>query len=89
MDSPKIIKGWVKRAKYYPEQHSIIIVLEEVESRRPMKPMQVSVNTFIAMGIAAALDDDEAWRFFASALEKRTEPIAIEFEATKTDQDPI
>jgi hypothetical protein len=85
----KTVKGWVKRARYYQEQNSIVLALEEVESRRPLKPLQVSVTTFMNMGIQASKDDHDAWRFFAEALEKRTAPITIEFEGTKTAEDPI
>lgn len=89
MSDRKTIRGWVKRAKYYPETKSILISLEEVESKRPMKPIQVSVNTFRKMGIQASDDDREAWVFFASELEKRKDPMSIEFEGTKTDEDQI
>lgn len=89
MAEKKTIKGLIKRAKYYLDKKSILLNLEEIESRRPMKPIQVSVNTFRNMGIQAAEDDLEAWNYFASELEKRKDPISIEFEGTKTEEDPI
>jgi hypothetical protein len=98
---PKVttIRGWVKRAKYYPVERSILVAMEEIESRRPMKPIQVSVNTFIRMEPSTASlgqedmtklqNDHEFWQSYASRLERRTTPLAIEFAGDKTEQDPI
>ena len=76
----KEIKGWVKQAKYYPHEQSIMLVLEEVESKRQMAPTQISITSFKAMGIQVADDDHEAWKFFAKQLLQRKHPLTLQFE---------
>jgi uncharacterized protein YqeY len=89
MSNQVSIKGWVREARYYPQEKSILVVLEDVESKKRLKPVQVSISTFKAMGIQASLDDDDAWVFFAKELLRRKDPINLFFEGSKNDEDPI
>ena len=80
---------WIRDARYYPEQHSIAIVAEDVETRKPIT-QQVLVKDFIkAYNLSAKEDDIEAWKFFASQLRARTEPCPLLWLGTKTEADPI
>ena len=77
----KIIEGWVRDARYFEEEKSLVLALEEIESRKPLKPIQVSVIAFSkAMNLSISPDDKEAWRFFAKQLIKRQHPLKVEFE---------
>jgi hypothetical protein len=68
---------WIKDAKYYPQEKSIVIVGEEVETKRPIT-QQVLVKQFIeAYNLAAKIDDHEAWKFFASELKRRKNPCPL------------
>jgi len=85
----KSVKLFVKDARYYPEQKSLLIVGEEVETKRPVT-QQVLVKALIeAYGIPVRDDDVEAWRYFAECLRKRKDPFTLVFDGTKTEQDPI
>ena len=43
---PKKIKARCIDAKYYPDQRSIVLVLEDWESHRPVKTAQISSSAF-------------------------------------------
>jgi len=89
MSKPVAIKGWVREARYYPQEKSILVVLEDIESKKLLKPVQVSITTFQGMGVKAASDDIEAWRFFAKQLLSRKDPINLVFEGNKNEEDSI
>lgn len=86
----KDVMVFVKDARYYPDQKSILVVGEEVESKRPIT-QQMLVKAFIdASGLPTSLlDDHDAWRFFASQLKGRREPFRLVFEGSKSDKDEI
>ena len=89
MSKPVSLKGWVREARYYPQEKSLLIVLEDVESKKRLKPIQVSIATFIKMGIKVPDNDTEAWQFFAKQLIARKDPINLVFEGSKSDKDEI
>tara|TARA_Y100000310_G_C20127549_1_gene554325 strand:+ start:164 stop:520 length:357 start_codon:yes stop_codon:yes gene_type:complete len=85
----QVVKLFIKDARYYPEEKSIAIVGEEVETRRPVTS-QALVSDFIKeFGIMAAEDDHDAWRFFAQQLCQRKDPITLVFLATRKEEDEI
>ena len=89
MTKPVSIRGWVREARYYPQEKSVLIVLEDVESKKLLKPVQVSISTLRALGIKASPEDTEAWTFFAKQLLSRKDPINLCFEGNKNDGDEI
>ena len=67
----------IRDAKYYPAEKSILIVGEEVDTKRPIT-QQVLVKQFIeAYGLAAEIEDHEAWKFFAAQLKSRKDPCPL------------
>jgi hypothetical protein len=81
--SQKIVRGWVKDARYFEDQKSLVIIVEDPESRRQLKPIQVTIAAIKqASGMTVPDDDAEAWRYFAKLLTRRSEPLAIEFDDT-------
>jgi len=89
MSNMVLIKGWVREARYYSHKRSLLIVLEDVQSKKLLKPVQVSISSFQAMGIAAKSDDSAAWEFFAKELLQRKDPLSLEFDGSKTEEDLI
>lgn len=77
----KTVKGWVRDARYFAEEKSLVLVIEDLESKKQLKPIQVSVNAFMkGASLSVAADDGEAWRFFAKQLMRRSSPLTVEFE---------
>jgi len=77
------VRGWVRDARYFEDQKSFVIIVEEPESKRPLKPIQVTVSAIKqASGMTIPDDDAEAWRWFAKLLTRRSTPLTIEFEGT-------
>ncbi|MCK9435262.1 MAG: hypothetical protein M0R32_10765 [Candidatus Cloacimonetes bacterium] len=48
MSPPKSTKitGKVVEARYYPQQQSLALVIEDYESKKRLKPMQISSSSF-------------------------------------------
>ena len=86
----KEIMIFVKDARYYQEQKSILVVGEEVESRRPITQQILTKFLAEAFGLPPRLTEDhEAWKFFATQLKGRREPFKLVFEGTKKEGDEI
>jgi len=85
----KLVRLFVRDARYYPEEKSIVIVGEEVETRRTVTQQGLVKDFKEAYRLPVAEDDHEAWRFFASQLAKRKDPLALVFLNCRTDQDAI
>jgi hypothetical protein len=86
----KDVMVFVKDARYYPEQKSILVVGEEVETRRPITQQVLTRFLMEAAGLPQELADDHAaWTFFASQLKGRREPFRLVFEGTRTEDDQI
>ena len=45
-DKNKRISGKVIEVKYYPEEKSIALVLEDKKTNQPMKPIQIPASAF-------------------------------------------
>ena len=81
---------FVKDARYYREQKSILIVGVEVDTRRPITQQVLTRFLAEAAGLPPGLvDDHEAWRYFAAQLKGRREPFRLVFEGSKTEEDEI
>jgi len=79
MPERKELQMMVRDARYYPEQRSMVIVGEEVQSRRPITH-QMLVKDFVeAYGLTVSLDDHDAWRSLAEQLRKRRDPFKLVF----------
>ena len=78
----RAVNLFIKDARYYPEEKSIAIIGEEVESRRPITTQALVTDFIQEFGLVAAEDDHDAWRFFADQLSKREHPITLAFTAT-------
>ena len=77
----KTVRGWVRDARYFEEEKSLVVIIEDSESKKRLKPVQVTVATIKqASGMTVPDDDAEAWRHFAKLLTRRTAPITIEFD---------
>jgi hypothetical protein len=86
----KNVMIFVKDAKYYPLQQSILIVGVEVESKKPITQQILTKSLAVAIGLPPELvDDHEAWKFFAIQLKGRREPFRLVFDGSKTDEDEI
>ena len=85
----KTVGIFVRDARYYAEERSIIIVGEEVQTRRPITQQGLVKDFIEAFGLSVAEDDHEAWRFFASQLIKRKDPLNLVFLNCKTEEHEI
>lgn len=86
----KDIMVFVKDARYYPEQKSLLIVGIEVESKRPITQQVLTKTLAEASGLPPGLvEDHDVWRYFASQLKQRREPFRLVFEGSRTKDDEI
>lgn len=74
VSSPRNITGWVKKARFYPKERSLVLILEETTTRKPLPPAQLSASLFPFGHI------DEAMHEFAKKLEQRTTPITVTYD---------
>jgi len=91
----KTVMIFIKDAKYYKDQNSLVISGEEVETKRPIT-QQVTVfamlngtGLFSDSEIEIISEDPERCRYFANSLKTRREPFKLVFEDTKTEDDEI
>ena len=91
----KSVMIFIKDAKYYQDQNSIIIVGEEVETKRhitqqiTMMALLENLGIFTPEEISIVLRDPERCRLFARNLRDRKQPFRLVFEDSKTDKDDI
>ena len=89
MNDQREIMVFIKGAKYYREEKSIVITGEEVETKRTIT-QQMLVKDFIQeYGLQVREDDADAWRFFANQLKYRRDPFKLVFLDTRNEDDPI
>jgi hypothetical protein len=76
------IHGWVKEARYFPAENSIVLVLQEVETKRYLKPMQFTGSALSALlgDIRLTESRQAAMEQFVAALKQRKTPLMVEFE---------
>lgn len=85
----------IKDAKYYKEEHSVVISGEEVESKRPITQQVTLLALLSGTGlfndkeIEIISSDPDRCRYFANLLKGRREPFNLVFEDTQTEKDEI
>jgi len=85
---PKEIMIFVKDARYYPDQNSVLIVGEEVETKRPITQQVLTKSLAASFGLPSTiLSDHAAWAFFASQLKGRRTPFKLVFDGTLKEGD--
>lgn len=90
----KDILIFVKDAKYYPDQGSLVIVGAEVETKKPLT-QQITVKAFLegtgftSEEVAMVVSDADRCRLLANQLRERKHPLKITFSDTKTEEDEI
>jgi len=91
----KDVMIFIKDVKYYKEECSLIIVGEEVETKKPIT-QQITVKDFLKSTgmfsddeINTITTDDDRCRLFARHLKDRREPFKLVFTDNKTDKDEI
>lgn len=85
----------VKDAKYYQDNQSLVIVGEEVETKKPIT-QQITVKAFLSntkifspLEIETILNDPDRCRLFTNELKNRKHPFKLLFEDSKTESNGI
>ncbi len=77
MGKPVKRTGRVVEAKYYPAEKSMAIVLEDYETKKRTKPIQISANTF---SFRPDQDIDIEMEKTAWLLSKYPHPVTLVFD---------
>jgi hypothetical protein len=77
MSKPVTVRGRVMDAKYVREEHSIVVILEDPETKRCTKPIQISSSQFT---FRPDQDVDDEMLKTAALLKKYPHPISLVFE---------
>lgn len=85
MSKPHKIYGKVEAAKYIEHARSFVIIVRDLESKKLLKPMEV---TPVKFGVSPDLDVS-SYDFFASKLKERMNPITIEFQGDREYEDSV
>ena len=70
-------KGRVVDAKYFPSEKSIVVVMEDFETKKKTKPMQISSSSF---KFRPDQDVDDEMFKTAALLKKFPHPITLVFD---------
>lgn len=70
-------KGRVVDAKYFPQEKSIVVVMEDFETKKKTKPMQISASSF---SFRPDQDVDDEMHKTAALLKKYRHPITLVFD---------
>jgi hypothetical protein len=74
---PSRVTGRVVEAKYYPAERSLAIVIEDFETKKRSKPLQISVSSF---SFRPDQDIDDEMHKTASLFLKFPHPVTLVFD---------
>jgi len=91
----KDVMIFIKDAKYYKEQNSIVLVGEEAETKKPIT-QQITIMAFLnGTGLFSdeeidiISNDPDRCRFLVNNLRSRREAFKLVFEDAQTENDEI
>jgi len=80
------VKGKVVDAKYVREEKSILVVLEDIETKKCSKPIQISSSQF---SFRPDQDIDDEMLKTAALLKKYPHPISLVFDDDGSTEGPV